>query len=255
MGVPIVNGLHWLKRLIESIDYPVNELFIVNNNGKGEITEELDKIVETSHKHINAIKVTHLPYNLGCSGAWNLIIKCYMNSPYWLIVNNDVAFTPGLLEKMNDAALNTDAEMIHGKVSQWGSVTGGAYDLFLIKDSAVQKCGLFDENLYPIYAEDVDYSIRATNENIKTLNLNIEYLHGDKDYESSGSQTWRLDPENLKEKMNTSRILNETDYLYKKWGNDFYATGFYQTPFNNQNYDSKYTTYDLNFVRKKYLGF
>jgi hypothetical protein len=255
MGVPVVNGLHWLRRLIDSIDYPVEELFIVNNNGKEELTEELDKIAKTPHKYVNKIKVTHLPHNLGCSGAWNLIIKCYMKSPYWLIVNNDVAFTPGLLEKMNDAALNTDAEMIHCKMSQWGSIKGGAYDLFLITQSAVQKCGLFDENLYPIYAEDVDYSIRLANEDVKTLNLDINYLHGEKDYETSGSQTWRLDPTNLKDKMNNGRVMNETVYLYKKWGHDFYSNSPYSRPFNNENLDSRYTTYDLEFVRKKHLGF
>ncbi len=39
IGVPIVNGVKWVKKLIKSIDYPVNNLFIINNNGKDEITK------------------------------------------------------------------------------------------------------------------------------------------------------------------------------------------------------------------------
>jgi predicted O-methyltransferase YrrM/tetratricopeptide (TPR) repeat protein len=250
IGVPIVNGVHWLKRLIDSVDYPVKEFFIINNNGKGEIDKDLNKIASTKHPFIEKIKVTHLPSNLGVSGAWNLIIKSYMNYPYWIIANNDICFTSGLLKKINEEALKTDSGMIHPKKADWG---GGSYDLFLIKDWVVQECGLFDENLYPAYIEDVDYNIRITTKNIKSSFLNIDYLHGGSNYETSGSQTWRLNVD-LKEKLDKSRILNKNEYLTKKWGENFFADT-YSNPFNNENYDISYTTYDLNFNRQKYLGF
>lgn len=251
IGVPFVNGIHWLKRLIESIDYPVEDLVIINNNGRGEFDEELNQLANQNYDHIGKIKVTHLPANIGCSGAWNLIVKSYMNCPYWIIANNDICFSPGMLEKMHQEAMNTDCGMVHAKRSDWG---GGSYDLFLIKDFVVQACGLFDENLYPIYAEDVDYHIRIKNENIKLSYLDLDYLHGEKDYATSGSQTWRLDT-NLKEKMDKGRILNETEYLTKKWGSNYQSLNTYSTPFNKSEYDSRFTTYDLNFVRRKHLGF
>lgn len=247
IGVPIVNGVHWLRRLIDSVDYPVKEFFIINNNGKQEIDEDLNEIASTKHPFIEKIRVTHLPSNLGVSGAWNLIIKSYMMKPYWVIVNHDVEFSPGLLKLFHDEAINSEYGMIHGKNSDWG---GGMYDLFLIKDWVVQKCGLFDENLYPAYAEDVDYHIRVKNENIKYKSLNANYLHGEKDYSTTGSQTWRTDI-NLKEGLNKSRILNETEYLVKKWGSNFE----YLTPFNDDVFSNNYTTYDLNFNREKNLGF
>lgn len=251
IGVPIVNGFHWIKRLVESIDYPVGHLIIINNNGRGELTDELDILAKTKYKFIDKISVTHLPANIGCAGAWNLIIKSCINSPSWIIVNNDIAFSPGMLEEMHREAVTTDSGMVHAKKSDWG---GGAYDAFLIKDWVVQKCGLFDENLYPAYAEDVDYYIRVKNEGIKISILNIDYLHGDKDYETTGAQTWRLDV-SLKEKIDNSRILNENEYLNKKWGNEYQTLQTYNYPFDNQSLDSSYTRYDLNFVRKKYLGF
>jgi hypothetical protein len=247
IGVPIVNGVHWLKRLIDSVDYPVENFFIVNNNGRGQIDKELDEICNSKHPFIKKFHVSHLPSNLGCGGAWNLIIKSYMMKPYWIIVNHDVEFSPGLLKLFHDEAINSEYGMIHGKNSDWG---GGMYDLFLIKDWVVQKCGLFDENLYPAYAEDVDYHIRVKNENIKYKSLNANYLHGEKDYSTTGSQTWRTDI-NLKEGLNKSRILNETEYLVKKWGSNFE----YLTPFNDDVFSNNYTTYDLNFNREKNLGF
>lgn len=249
IGVPIVNGVHWLKRLIDSVDYPVNELFIVNNNGRDQITNELDELVNINHPFINKIRVCHLPSNIGVSGAWNLIIKSYLMSPYWMIVNNDVSFSPGLLKSVHNEAINTDSGMIHCKKCDWGS---GFYDLFLIKDWVVERCGLFDENLYPAYAEDVDYYMRVQNENIKSSILNLEYFHGDFDYNTSGSQTWKIELD-LKDKIDKGRIMNETMYLNKKWG-DFWNNR-YDYPYNNKYYNSKYTSYDLNFVRQKYLGF
>ena len=34
IGVAIVNGFHWLQRLVDSVDYPVDNFVIFNNNGK-----------------------------------------------------------------------------------------------------------------------------------------------------------------------------------------------------------------------------
>jgi hypothetical protein len=249
IGVPIVNGIHWLKRLIDSIDYPVDDLFIVNNNGRGELTEELNKMIRLKHPYIKNIKVAHLPANIGCSGAWNLIIKCYVMSPYWVITNHDIAFTPGLLEKMVKSSQKEDIGIVKGKEFQW--------DLFLIKESVIQECGLFDENFYPAYVEDCDYHIRLMKKNIKTQVIGINYPHGDVNYETTGSQTWRTDL-SLKEKLDYSHYLN-LNYISEKWGENWRDSNWeyhpYDYPYNQENIPITYTTYDLEFIRQKYMGF
>ena len=78
IGAPVVRNPEWIRRQIESVDYPVENYIIFNNNGKGEIDEELDKLVAEPHKFIDQIRVCHLPANIGTSGAWNLIIKSFM---------------------------------------------------------------------------------------------------------------------------------------------------------------------------------
>jgi tetratricopeptide (TPR) repeat protein len=82
IGTSVVNGTKWLKRLIESVDYPVENFFIINNNGRGELDTDLEQIKNIKNEFIDNIFITNFPSNVGVPGAWNLIIKCYMNAPY-----------------------------------------------------------------------------------------------------------------------------------------------------------------------------
>lgn len=247
MGTAIVNTPYWLYRLIMSIDYPVEEFVVFNNNGRGEITRDLENIKEISHKYINKITVCHLPANIGCSGAWNMIIKCYMMSPYWIISNHDLCFNKGFLEKVVKASLDKDVGIVNAGFNQW--------EFFLIKDWVVQKYGLFDENFYPAYAEDLDYLMRLTINPLKQSHVGTGYLHGEEEYSTSGSQTWRSDL-SLKEKMDRSRYLNEHEYMKEKWGSEWRSLKPYENPFNLCNNPlSAVKNYDLNFVRRKYTGF
>lgn len=249
IGVPIVNGFHWLERLIDSIDYPVRDLVIFNNNGRGQLTEQLDKLSKKKFQFIKNIKVCHLPSNIGCSGAWNLIIKSYMLEPYWIIASHDVCFTPGYLEEMVQKAQDPEVGVV------------GYWDLFLLKDWVVSKVGLFDENFYPAYVEDCDYMIRMSKLNIKRAYVDTPYLHGEEGYKTTGSQTSKVEPD-LHDKLQHCRVLNEVNYIEYKWGptwvvitGDHWDYQPWDHPFDNPNLPVTFTTYDLDFVRKKHLGF
>jgi GT2 family glycosyltransferase len=253
IGVPVVTNPFWVTRLLMSIDYPVDNFVIINNNGKGEIDDELNRLTKVTHKFVKNIKVTHLPTNIGVSGAWNLIIKCYMMSPYWIISNDDVAFGPGFLKEMKDAAENDpEVGMVHGHS---GDFNVGSWDLFLIKDTVIRKYGLFDENLYPAYCEDADYIMRLINDPIKKITtLNSMYYHGMGDktqYYEHGSQTKKSIPE-LENKLT---LCNETnfEYLNEKWGKGWRNCSPKRLPFDN--YPISYTSYNLDFVRRKNMGF
>ena len=79
LGTAIVNAPHWLYRLYDSIDYPVDHFVVFNNNGRDQITEEIDSLKEERHPFIKKLHICHLPGNLGCAGAWNMIIKSFLN--------------------------------------------------------------------------------------------------------------------------------------------------------------------------------
>lgn len=254
LGTAVVNGVHWLEKLVNSVDYPVDEFVVVNNNGRGELDEDIQKIVQKGNPLIKNIKICTLPRNIGCAGAWNLIIKSYLKSPYWIIVNHDVQLGPGILEEMVSTAEDGEVGMVHGSPGDRGD---GMYDLFLIKDWIVNDFGLFDENFYPAYDEDVDYSIRLRSDPYKTpkivTKLNSTYTHGGGEYSKSGSQTWRTDL-GLKDKLFRSREINESDYMVRKWGPDW-VNNPYPTPFNIPSLPVSTTTFELNFTRSKHLGF
>jgi GT2 family glycosyltransferase len=262
LGVPIVNGFHWLDRLIKSIDFPIDQLIILNNNSDDiELVNSLNLLADHKYSYINKIKVCHLPANIGVAASWNLIIKSNINAPYWLISNHDIGFTPGLLKNFFDTAQNNDIGIVYGSGGDFGD---GGYDIFLIKDWVIQKIGLFDENFYPAYCEDADYIMRlfnynVTNDKIITKPLDILYFHGnglssDKNcYLEHGQQSSRHN-DAIQEKIAYAHYAN-FEYMNKKWGNDWRVTSPQKFPLNIDNMPLTYTSYDLNFCRSKYIDF
>ena len=178
-------------------------------------------------------------------------IKSYINSPYWIIANDDVAFTKGLLEEIFVSAKDPEVGMVHPYGGDFGQ---GAWDLFLIKDFVVQQYGLFDENLTPAYSEDADYILRLHNRNIKRVcNLSKPYLHGPglcTEYYTHGSQTKRSNLE-LAKRLNEINVIN-FEYLDEKWGEGWRYTDPTLLPFDK--YPINYTTFDLNFIRRKNIN-
>lgn len=254
IGTAVVNSSFWVTRLLMSVDYPVDEFVIINNNGKGELDDDLDLLKKIKHNFIKKITVCHMPRNIGVSGAWNLIIKCYMNCPYWIIVNDDVSFGYGLLEEMNSYAQDNEIGLIHGNP---GDFNVGSWDLFLIRDWVVKDFGLFDENFYPAYCEDADYIMRFIHRPIKKItSLESNYYHGlgNKDqYYECGSQTTRTDP-GLKQRLEEINQQNFS-YMYEKWGEGWRYCNPSKNPYGEKNYPITYTSYNLDYVRSKNLGF
>ena len=254
IGTAVMKNPHWVERLYKSIDYPVENFIIFNNNGKGEITQALENLHNIENKFIDKLNICHLPSNLGVSIAWNLIIKSYLKSPYWIIVNDDVAFTEGLLEEIATAAQSEDIGMVHPYGGDFGQ---GAWDLFLIKDWVIQQYGLFDENLSPAYCEDADYIMRVFNAPFKKVSkLSKIHFHGNgpaNEYYLHGGQTKKTSPE-LNERLDKINEMN-FDYLTSKWGVGWRKVNPWKYPTNRVGVPISYTTYDLKFVRSKHLGF
>jgi len=255
IGTAVVNSSYWVKKLLESIDYPVDTFFIVNNNGKGELDDELEKLKNTTNKFVDKVKICNLPGNIGCSGAWNLIIKCFIMAPYWIIVNDDVSFDKGFLKEMIDTSLvNKDVGVINGFSGDYNT---GSWDLFLIKDFVIEKLGLFDENCYPAYCEDADYLMRLFNSNIPRItSLKSNYFHGEgnkDEYYLHASQTSKKD-QSLAKKLRISHDMN-IEYLNQKWGPQWRGCSPNKLPFSDMEHIISETRYDLKFLRKKYTGF
>jgi hypothetical protein len=258
LGIPIVNGFKWIERLIKSIDYPIKNVIIMNNGNDPNLEDDLNELVKKGSPYVSSMKVVHFPSNMGVPFAWNFVIKSFLMEAYWLISNHDVAFTPGLLSEIAEAAKDKENCLIHPNSANFDL---GSYDLFAITEKGVREIGLFDENLYPAYGEDSDFIMRAHNlKSKKVLGLSKDFIHGDgiakegdEQYLKNAQQTKKEDP-SLAEKLDSVNLTN-FEYLTQKWGEGWRWVQPHWNPFRNNEYPNTYTTWDLEFVRKKYLGF
>ena len=66
-----------------------------------------------------------MPYNIGCAGGWNMIMKSYMNAPYWVIINHDCSFGSGFLKEMYEAAQDEETGLVFG--TALGTPVGTAF--------------------------------------------------------------------------------------------------------------------------------
>ena len=61
VGTLIVNEIKWLKRQINSVDFPIKNYIIINNSA-GILNDELDELVSKPHKFIQKLKISYQLY-------------------------------------------------------------------------------------------------------------------------------------------------------------------------------------------------
>ena len=166
LGFATLSKFDMAQRLIDSIDYPVEHLVIVDNSGKKEFEPKVNE-------HVKNLWLLQVPHGLGANGAWNLIIKSTPHAPYWVIPNDDSWFEPGALqiiaENVDTTAFNfVDVNPI------WSCVVP--------TEGSVGTAGLWDEAFHPIYFDDDDYEWR-----MKKLNVPFKYLKAKVHHDNSST--------------------------------------------------------------------
>lgn len=235
LGIPILNRGDLLERLIESIDYPVELLYIVDNSeGKDDSVREVVETLNVEHEFIQRVDIARTEHNLGVAGSWNHIMSVMQDKglSYSLIVGNDMMFNPGELEKI-DTFVKANA---HDHVIMFAH----AYNAFAVTPLNLKIVGTFDENIYPAYLEDCDHFYRVTLAGAKSVNIpNVSPLHGEAP--SFGSSTiysnrkWR--------ELNGTTHGNNFLYYRRKWGGNNGEEKFVN-PFNDLTKDLKYWEFD-----------
>lgn len=225
LGVLILNRPDLLLRMINSIDYPIDKLAIVQNSSAPDVTEAVDQIMNTIHPFINEIYLQVNFKNSGVAPAWNTIIKSFPECQIWMIANNDTVFLPGDLEKYYATWEANQSSVI--------VAANGAFSCFIISPHIVSKIGLFDENIWPIYDEDSDFYIRMKRAGIKRIPIS-----SDIGYSNDGSWTIKS---NIDYKLkNNYTQQNNSKYLHEKWGENLE----YDIPYNHPTRDIHDWWYD-----------
>ena len=157
--VPVLNRFDLLKRMLESIDVNAT-VFVINNSGA----------IQNDFEYDNPSIYVHwieLPSNLGVASSWNLGIKMLPFESRWFISSADCVFAPGDLELLQTA--KRDALTLCDKFPH--------YQTFAIGEEIVNKIGLFDEGLHPIYFEDNDYERRIAYAGLRVDRLPLQLDH------------------------------------------------------------------------------
>jgi GT2 family glycosyltransferase len=200
LAIPILNRYDLLDQNLKTIDYPIGEILIINNNKD---TNYVPPVTDLN------VRVLNLPSNLGMSGSWNLTIKLYPHEKYWMFSSADTHWIPGSLEQLHNESGKEKLVM-----------TTEGWSAFSIGEDMIRNVGLFDEYFYPIYYEDNDYYERVMRSNMKdgyvNGNIKVNAPHG-------ASQTINSDQKLMN--RNHETFVKNGDYFNKKKSEDFKVTG------------------------------
>jgi GT2 family glycosyltransferase len=206
MIIPILNRFDLLDNSLKSIDYPIDEILIINNSGNDDETKD----IKENNPNLN-IRILNLPSNLGTCGSWNLGIKLYPHAKYWVISSADTSFRPGSLEIM---AQTSDSDKL--------VKSNASYSFFSVGELMIEKVGLFDEFIYPAYYEDCDYEDRVA---LAGLFDNLLFPHNIHVDDSGGSQTIKSNP-NFSNRNSQTFSVNGEYYYNKKNTQDYTVKGW-----------------------------
>jgi hypothetical protein len=215
IGIPSLNQSALLQRCLDSIDYPVAKLVVVHNtlpNVSGALQLAWPRTARetTLIRHPNA----------GVAGSWNEIVKLFP-APYWLLVNDDIQFAAGDLQRMAESAeQNPLAGCLYGNhgASWW-----------VITKHGIAEAGWLDENIFPAYLEDTDMAYRMDLLRLARVNVpGCASIHGVPGQASSC--TVNCNPTLKAENMRTHG-KNFTYYI-RKWGG-INGQERFKTPFND----------------------
>lgn len=210
--VPVLNRIDLLARMVASIDFNVKELVVINN-GPEQIAFVIPPCVEK-------LTVISGP-NMGVASSWNHGIKLFP-ADYWLIVNSDIAFAPGDLQRMHEAVAKDGHDTACFYANHGAS-------FFAITPYGVNVVGLFDENFFPAYVEDVDHGFRADLLGAARISIGgCSSIHGDE--KTTGSCTIMADPK-LRARNHFTHGRN-FEYWKRKWGG-MPGEETFKTPFND----------------------
>lgn len=177
--VPVLTRYDLLRRLLDSITYPVDHLLIIDNGGKWD--------VDMTHPYCDVVTVLRMPSNLGVAASWNLGIMSFPHAPYWAFASDDAFFHSGTLSVMADTKPH---EMLLAQhPPHWQT--------FTIGEDIIRKVGLFGWGYHPAYFEDNDFETRAMRNGVvfqQKLDVghdNSSTLKGSEKFQALNSHTFR----------------------------------------------------------------
>lgn len=207
LGFATLTKFDMAQRLLDSIDYPVDNLVIIDNSGKKEFQPKVNDFV-------NNTWLIQVPHGLGANGAWNLIIKSTPFAPYWVIPNDDAWFEPGALLKIA-SEVDTDAFNFVDINPRWSCVVPS--------EGSVRRAGLWDEAFHPIYFDDDDYEWRMRELGVRFNTISAKVHHDNSSTLQSGFQQRNKETFKRNQSLRTNKVVAH-DLSERGWSLDIRRT-------------------------------
>lgn len=195
--VPVLKRYDLLAELLQSVQRGTlvpDKLYVVNNgHDRNQLAQALQGFP------VECVCMTPVK-SMGVAESWNWFIK---NVPEErVIVNDDIRFSKRSLQTL----VETKGDIVSGLAEH------NACSCFIIRDSCIEKVGLFDETISPRYAyfEDCDYAERLHERQMDFVDVDCGVVHG-------GSQTLaKFTPYEMQEHHRKFIIAQEN--FITKWG-------------------------------------
>jgi len=212
-----------ISECIESI-YACNadefdiDILLYNNSQNQEIIDLCKKL---SYKNDSIYLFDHRS-NRGCSKTWNDALDHVFftnRNKYsaFIITNDDVIFQEDSVIKLVNCIMdNPDCPVI----------LANGYSIFGYNKIAYEKIGYFDENIYPAYFEDSDFSNRLHKLGFHEPVCEIKHIH---------KHSQSIPSNNLRAEFDNIHMPRTQNYSQKKWNNPHKHFGMpirYSRPFN-----------------------
>jgi len=214
LAVPVLDRYDLLAGMEKSVDVDVKRYYVIDNGGNYD--EDAGKWWPWwEHRH-----VCRPGANLGFGASVNLAIKTHLGAPWWLVVNDDIIFSPGDLQVLAEHMwASTTVPML-------ATMDGCGYSAFAINEHAVETVGWFDEAYHPAYCEDTDINWRCQQLGVQRIEVPGTTRH-------LASQTIRSS--DVRRNSNDWSYPRNVKYHEAKWGgaprSEVYATP-YNKPFS-----------------------
>ncbi len=211
-----------LLRLLASLDAQVDDLVIIHGQDDAVANTEVQFALRQKNTVAARVTVLRYPGYLGCAEAWNAVFTQVPTVPWGIFASSDTAFLPGALEMFakNFGPLAQPGAAVAAGVTWTNPGMGpGGYNVFALSRGALERCGLFDENIWPAYFEDREmFNLRQSACNLRTIVFdNVLMVHGETGVKpSSGVLKLRKDP--VYDAILSRAKLSSWNYISAKWG-------------------------------------
>ena len=244
-----VDPLNYLARLLMSIDYPINRILIqVGNADPGVRAEIMGSMKEAQRRNEhflhNNVRVKMVPQNPGAAHGMNNGLRYLLDNDdflpdenaFVLVVNADIRFKSGTLRTFAENMRQRIADDADFGMGFMNLHPGATWSAFAPTRRLVQHVGLFDENFYPAYMEDVDFARRLFLSGLRVamfpgaLVAHGPEENGEKFYISgttfiiqkyaNSTNTKKVDVASQLQKLVNRGIQSSLNYYALKWGRE-----------------------------------